>query len=257
VLAPLRVIDYLDRLDLTMADASLDAPGLARLQAAHLRRIPFENLSIHLGERITLDTGAIVAKLVDQRRGGFCFEMNGGFAALLEALGFDVALLEARVYADGRPGIPFDHLCLRVELDRPYLVDVGFGASFALPLLLGTDAVQTDPNGEFRIVATPAAEGWFDLTQNGSPQYRFSSEPHDLVDFASACEYHQISPDSHFTQNSLCTLPTPDGRVTIAGRLLVTRIVGERTERTIEDDAELLALYRSHFGISLERIPAR
>ena len=257
MLAPPRVTDYLTRLDLTMGEASLDAAGLARLQDAHLRRIPFENLSIHLGERISLDDEAIVAKLVDQRRGGFCFEMNGGFAALLEALGFDVTRLEARVYADGRPGIPFDHLCLRVDLDRPYLVDVGFGASFAEPLLLGTDAPQADRNGEFRIVATPAADGWFDLVQNGVAQYRFSLAPHDLADFASACDYHQTSPDSHFTQNSLCTLPTADGRATIAGRLLITRIGGERTERIIDDDAELLALYRSQFGISLDRIPAR
>ena len=128
--------------------------------AAHLRRVPFENLGIHLGEPIVLDEEAIVTKLVDRRRGGFCYEMNGGFAALLDALGFDVTHLEGRVYADGEPGIRFDHLCLQVDLDEgPYLADVGFGASFALPLRLDTEVEQEDPNGTFRIVPTPGVDG--------------------------------------------------------------------------------------------------
>jgi len=257
VLAPRRVVDYLTRLDLTMAEASLDAAGLARLQDAHLRHVPFENLSIHLGERISLEEDDIVTKLVDRCRGGFCYEMNGGFAALLEALGFDVTLLEGRVYKDGQPGIHFDHLCLRVDLDRPYLADVGFGASFALPLRLDTHADQQDPNGTFRIVPTDGEDGWFDLVRDGTAQFRFSLEPHELADFADGCEYHQTSPDSHFTQNSLCSLPTVDGRSTIAGRLLVTRSGAERSERTVDDDAELLALYRDLFGVELDRLPAK
>src|SRR5262245_17714459 len=121
MLAPRRVVDYLARLDLTMGEASCDADGLARLQEAHLRCVPFENLSIHLGEPIQLDDDWIVAKLVDRRRGGFCFEMNGGFAALLDALGFDVSLHEGRVYkGDGTPGIRFDHLVLSVDLGSRY-----------------------------------------------------------------------------------------------------------------------------------------
>jgi N-hydroxyarylamine O-acetyltransferase len=261
MLAPPRVVDYLARLDHTLGEASCDAAGLARLHEAHLRRVPFENLSIHLGEPIQLDEDWIVTKLVDRRRGGFCFEMNGGFAALLEALGFDVTLHEGRVYkADGTPGIHFDHLCLSVDLGPRagrYLVDVGFGASFGLPLRLGPADVQVDPLGQFQIVPTPGEDGWFDLVRDGKAQFRFSLEPHELADFAPGCEYHQTSPDSNFTQNSLCSMPTADGRVTVAGRLLVERRGDERTERTVDDDAELLALYRDRFGITLDRVPPR
>lgn len=257
MLRPGQVAGYLDRLGLTLGEATADAAGLARLQDAYLRRVPFENLSIHLGEPISLDPDAIVAKIVERRRGGFCYEMNGGFAALLDALGFDVTLLEGRVYADGVPGIRFDHLCLRVDLDRPYLADVGFGASFGLPLLLDTDAEQADPNGTFRIVPTDDAPGWFDLVREGTAQYRFTLTPRGLEEFAPGCEYHQTSPDSHFTRNSLCSLPTDDGRVTIAGRLLVERTGAQRSERTVDDDAELLALYRDRFGIALDRLPPR
>lgn len=257
MLAPSLVAAYLDRVGVARADATVDLAGLGRLHAAHLRSIPFENLSIHLGEPIVLDPTAIVTKLTNGR-GGFCYEMNGGFAAVLSALGFSVTLLEGRVYQDGGPGIPFDHLCLRVDLDRPYLADVGFGASFGLPLRLDTDGEQGDPNGAFRIAALDGDDaGWFDLEQGGRAQYRFSLEPHELADFAEGCAFHQTSPDSHFTKNSLCTLPVAGGRVTIAGRLLVTRLDGVRTEREVDDDAELLTLYRQHFGIALDQVPPR
>jgi N-hydroxyarylamine O-acetyltransferase len=257
-LTPSLVVAYLERVGVAASDATADLAGLQRLHAAHLRTIPFENLSVHLGEPIVLDASALLTKLTSRGRGGFCYEMNGGFAAVLSALGFSVTLLEGRVYQDGTPGISFDHLCLRVDLDRPYLADVGFGASFGLPLRLDSDAVQDDPNGPFRIAPLSGVDaGWFDLEQGGRAQYRFSRTPHELADFAGGCTYHQTSPDSPFTKNSLCTLPVGSGRVTIAGRLLVTRIDGVRDEREVTDDAELLALYREHFGIELDRVPPR
>jgi N-hydroxyarylamine O-acetyltransferase len=258
VFDPAVVAAYLERLGLAPADVTVDRVGLTRLQRAHLWRIPFENLSIHLGEPISLDLAVIGDKLTFRRRGGFCYEMNGGFGALLQALGFPTTYLEGRVYgADGSPGIHFDHLCLRVDLDEPYLADVGFGASFVEPLRLETRAVQVDPAGEFQIVPTDGEDGWLDLVMNGRPQFRFSLQPRQLTDFQPGCTYHQTSPDSHFTQNSLCTLPNDDGRTTIAGRLLVERRGDERTEREVVDDAELLALYRERFGITLERLPPK
>jgi N-hydroxyarylamine O-acetyltransferase len=120
---------YLERLG-AGGDVTVHATTLTDLHERHLRAIPFENLSIHLGEPIVLDVDALVDKLTVRRRGGFCYELNGAFAALLATLGFDVALFEARVVM-GREGMPFDHLCLRVRVDgAEYLTDVGFGASF-------------------------------------------------------------------------------------------------------------------------------
>jgi N-hydroxyarylamine O-acetyltransferase len=243
------------------APARLDADALGDLHEQFAAAVPFENLDIHLGRPIVLDLDRIVAKFVDERRGGFCFEMNTVFGALIASFGVPVDLLEGRVYGSGDPSVRFDHLCLRVMLTEPYLADVGFGACFRRPLRLADGRNQTDANGIYRIDDraddTTAGDAWFDLVENGKPVYRFSSTARSLAEFEPGCRYHQSSPDSHFTANSLCTRPTPTGRVTISGRLLIERVDGVRTERLIEDDAELLALYADRFGVVLERLPAR
>lgn len=113
---------------------------LRELHLRHLRTVPFENLSIHLGEEIVLEEKRLLDKVVGERRGGFCFELNGLFGALLAALGFDVTLLAARVYGDEeRLGIPYDHLALRVRTvdGGDWLADVGFGTHCHYPLEFG------------------------------------------------------------------------------------------------------------------------
>ncbi|MGH9210440.1 MAG: arylamine N-acetyltransferase family protein [Acidimicrobiales bacterium] len=242
---------YVSRLGFA-APPPVDAAGLRALHVAHLRRLPFENLDIHLGVLISLDVADIVDKLTRRRRGGFCYELNGGFAALLRALGFDVTLLEARVYSgDGEVGIRCDHLCLRVDLDRPYLADVGFGACFAEPLQLIPGLEQDDPNGTFEIVE--AGGGHLDVVNGGSAQYRFDLAPRRLDEFAAGCEYHQRSPASHFTQNTVCSLPTATGRVTVRGLTLLETDGGERREQALLDAAELGAVYRERFGVDLDQ----
>jgi N-hydroxyarylamine O-acetyltransferase len=246
-----RIRAYLERLGFE----ALPPPtieGLRGLHAAHLERVPFENLSIHLGEEIVLEPEALVAKIVDRRRGGFCYELNGAFATLLRALGFDVTLLAARVHDDEGLGPPFDHMCLRVDLEQPWLADVGFGDNFRLPLRLDSRDEQVDGAGTFRIVATGEAE--LDLLRDGAPLYRFDLTPRRLPDFAATCRYHQTSPRSHFTRSTVCSLATPEGRVTVRGRTLIVTSDGRRDERTLTD-RELLEAYRRRFGIELERLP--
>ena len=253
VLDTRRTAAYLARLGVTRDQVTTDLPDLTLLHERHLRTIPFENLSIHLGEPIVLDVDALVDKLTLRRRGGFCYELNGAFAALLTTLGFDVAMYEARVGPDGG-GMRFDHLCLRVRIDgKDHLADVGFGASFMRPLDLGTGAPQTDPAGTYQIV--PTDDGEFDMVEDGTPQFRFAPVARVLADFAAGCRYHQTSPDSHFTQRTVCSLATATGRVTISGRTLITTVDGSRTERAISSDDELLDLYDRHFGIALDGVP--
>src|SRR5580692_3744465 len=130
-----------------------NAETLRALHRAHLVAVPFENLDIHLGRKITVDEAAILNKVVGLRRGGFCYELNGAFAALLRALGFSVTLLSARVSRDdGSASAEFDHLTLRVDLEESWLADVGFGDSFLEPLRLKPDIEQEQPGGRFRIV---------------------------------------------------------------------------------------------------------
>ncbi len=239
-----------------------DAAELARLQEAHLDAVPFENLSIHLGEPVVLEPDALLEKIVGRRRGGFCYELNGAFAALLSALGYRVELLAARVFNGAEPGPPFDHLALRVEVDgAARLVDVGFGRFARRPLLLDERGPQQDPAGGFTV--TPVGDtGDLDVVLDGEPQYRLESRPHPLADFVPTCWWQTTSPDSHFTRATTCSRPTPEGgRTTLTStraaggtRLLRTAPDGTRTEELLDADAALAA-YRTHFGIVLDHLP--
>ncbi|MGW7360533.1 arylamine N-acetyltransferase family protein [Streptomyces sp. NPDC054802] len=234
-----------------------DADALRDLQLRHLLSVPFENLSVHLGEPLVLADGPLLEKIVGARRGGFCYELNGAFAALLRGLGFGVTLLQARVFGDGgRLGIPYDHLALRVEAEDgtgPWLADVGFGDHSHHPLLLDERGDQPDPAGTFRLVE--AGDGDLDLLRDGKRQFRLDTRPRELADFEAGTWYHRTSPASHFTKSLVCSLLTADGRITLSGRKLVTTVGGERQERPLETDEEVLAAYRKHFGLELDRVP--
>jgi N-hydroxyarylamine O-acetyltransferase len=227
---------------------------LRDLHLRHLRTVPFENLSIHLGEPIVLTEEALAAKIIDRRRGGFCYELNGLFAGLLRALGFDVTLLSAKVFTpDGALTHPFDHALLRVDLDERYLVDVGFGAHSTYPLRRDWPEPQADPGGEFLVVDAP--HGDIDVLMAGRPQYRAEARARELTDFGPTCWWQQTSPDSHFTRSLTCSRLTPDGRVTLSGDRLITTVAGERTETVLDGDDAVRAAYRTHFGFELDRLP--
>ncbi|MGV9271268.1 arylamine N-acetyltransferase family protein [Kitasatospora sp. NPDC003701] len=244
---------YLARIGVPRPDRPSPA-ALAELHRAHLGAVPFENLSIGLGEPVLLDTGALFEKLVTRRRGGFCYELNGLFAELLRALGHRVELFGARVFDGDRTGPPFDHLALRVDLDEPWLADVGFGRFSHLPLRLDARGPQPDPGGEFTLV--PHGGDELDVLMDGRPQYRLGLRPYRLADFVPTCWWQTTSPDSHFTHSSTCSRLTADGgRITLGGaRLIRTGPDGARTEDLL-DEADALAAYRELFGITLDRLP--
>lgn len=246
-----RVTEYLKRID-AEPPAGTDAGALRELHVRHLLAVPFENLAIHLGEDIVLDEEAVVAKVVDRRRGGFCYELNGAFAALLTALGHDVTLLAARSLGEHGLGVPYDHLALRVG---PWLADVGFGSHSHYPLRLDERADQADPAGTFLIAPAPGDDGDLDVLKDGVPQYRLETRPRTLADFTTGCWWHRTSPESHFTQSLVCSMLTGTGRVTLSGSTLIHTVDGQRSERELEGDAEVLSAYREHFGIELDRVP--
>ncbi|MEU1876314.1 arylamine N-acetyltransferase [Streptosporangium sp. NPDC020072] len=230
-----------------------DAEALGELHLRHLRTVPFENLSIHLGEPVTLSEQALIDKIVGRRRGGFCYELNGAFAVLLRSLGYRVTMLAARVFSGGSLGPPFDHMALRVDTPEPWLVDVGFGRFVNRPLRLDLRTDQADQGGVFRLVE--AEEGDIDVLQNGVPQYRLERRPRVLADYEATCWWQQTSPKSHFTRSLVCSLLTEDGRLTLNDRQLVRTVGDEREETTLTTDAEILAAYRDHFGIRLDAPP--
>jgi len=247
------------------------AQTLRALQVAHLRSVPFENLSIHAGEPIVLNDEALFKKIVEKSRGGFCYEVNGLFGALLRALGFDVSMLAAGVARDSRSdgktplivsdltendfGPIFDHMTLMVTLTERWLADVGFGDSFLEPLLLDARGEQFQGDRVFKIV-----EMRDDLVllrrnpgEEWTAQYRFNLEPHEYVDYEDMCRYHQTSPESHFTRAPLCSLPTENGRITLSDRNLITTSdsLPTRNEQTLSEK-QYEEVLKETFGIVMK-----
>jgi N-hydroxyarylamine O-acetyltransferase len=228
---------------------------LPTLMARHLEAVPFENLSVHLREPITTEPAALLEKIVDRRRGGFCYELNGAFALLLDALGYDVTRWSARVArGDGTFGPPGDHMALVVpDGDRRLLVDVGFGRFAQGPLDLDRRDDQADRFGAFALRDAP--DGELDAVHDGAVVYRLDPRARLRDDFAPPCWWHATSPTSPFTASLICSRVTPTGRLTLAGDGLITSgDDGSRTERTLTVD-EQLAAYRDDFGFVLDRVP--
>lgn len=231
------------------------AATLKALHYQHMATVPFENLDIFLGKPIVLDPAAFYKKIVEQQRGGFCYELNGLFAKLLEALGFQVTLLSARVaIPEGGYGADFGHLALLVELgDYSWLVDVGFGDSFREPIGFGPISEQV--RNAYRLVAEEAGY-WILLQRPKSEQreralYLFTLEPKKLEDFKNLCQYQQTSPDSIFTKGRLCTKAIPEGRITLMDKELVITTETGKQSYPVSSEAKFSSLLKENFGIVL------
>jgi N-hydroxyarylamine O-acetyltransferase len=243
----LKRIDYRGSLELT-------AEVLNGLHYAHLLSVPFENLDIHLGQLILLNEGQLFEKIVTQRRGGFCYELNGLFAGLLRELGFNVDLLSARVCENGEYGPEYDHLVLRVRLKDDWLVDVGFGDSFNKPLRLFEPREQVRSGVSYRVERQ--SPDWELLRKDELGlwrcSYRFSLHPRQLSDFSDMCHYHQTSPESGFTRKRLCTRATLTGRITLRDKRLIITANDQRREKNLVDEDEYLSTLDKCFGIRLD-----
>jgi len=215
--------------------------------------VPFENLDILVGRTIVLDEGKIFEKIVRQRRGGFCYELNGLFAALLHKLHFQVILLSARVHDGGNPGPPFDHMTLLVQLEERWLVDVGFGDSFINPLRLDDPGEQNQRGVGYRIERE--GEIWKMMERRPDAEwtviYQFDLQPHQLEDFSDMCRWHQNSPESHFTQKRICSLATPDGRLTLSEMKLIVTENGKRRDQILSNEGDYAKALKTHFGIEI------
>ena len=231
------------------------ADTLKALHYQHMLTVPFENLDISLGKTITLDQAIFYHKIVEQKRGGFCYELNGLFAQLLQKLGFQVTILSGRVAIPaGGYGADFGHLALLVEMeDYSWLVDVGFGDSFREPI--GFGPVSEQIRNTYRLVAEEA--GYWILLQRPKAEqqerslYLFTLEPRKLEDFRNLCLYQQTSPDSIFTKGRLCTKATPEGRITLTEKLLIITTVTEKQEYPVNSEEHYQSLLKEHFRIIL------
>jgi N-hydroxyarylamine O-acetyltransferase len=243
--------DYRARIGYT-GELTPTVDTLRALHLAHATHIPFENLDVLLRRPILLDIESLWAKLVTGRRGGYCFEQNGLFAAVLEEVGFRVLRLGARVRM-GAVGIrPRSHMVLLVEAggDR-WLADVGFGADGLIhPVALHPDAEAVQFAWKYRVVTEGAnyvlqswyPQGWLDL-------YAFDLEEQHPVDYEVANHFTSTYPRSPFVTTLRVQFPGPQVRTMLVNRILTERTPEGATETGVGDDGAILDVLAKRFGL--------
>jgi N-hydroxyarylamine O-acetyltransferase len=252
-----------DRLDIDAYRARIRYGGplvpttdvLFALHRAHALTIPFENLDIILGRGISLDLDAIQDKLLRHRRGGYCFEHNLLFAALLERAGFTVRRHLGRVLsADPNRHQPRTHMTINVDVDgRTWHADVGFGTALSEPIPL-VDGATVDQGG-WRHGITRRKDGAWALRSLGpegwSDRYAYTQERQYLVDYIAASHYTSTYPGSHFTQKPVAVRLAPEARYRLNGLELSTATPDGNDERRDVMPSEIGPILRDAFGIDL------
>jgi N-hydroxyarylamine O-acetyltransferase len=246
---------YLDRIDYHgKTEANPDV--LKRIHEQHVLRVPFENLDIHYGKAIVLEETRIYAKVVENHRGGFCYELNLLFHWLLTQLGFTSKIIAARIInSEGQLGPAFDHMCLLVELPQIWLVDVGFGDLFRRPVLVEANEIQTDGRNYFKVESYAPEEYLLLMSSDKirfSRKYTFTTQARSASDFAVQCEDKQTNPDSHFVKNRICTRPTPEGRITVYNQKLIHKIGEQTYESIIGEEPEFSEVLKEWFDIVIK-----
>lgn len=226
---------------------------LAGIHRAHLLSIPYENLDIHLGRTLTLDLPQIFDKIVTRRRGGWCYEMNGLFAWVLREIGFAVTMLASDVrpdfVGDGATG---DHLILRVDLERPYLADVGFGNGLfePIPLEVG-DYTQRGLN----YALLRDGDRWYFRNQpHGGAGFVFTLMPRTYDYFTKRCGELQTLPESGFVQTTVCQRFTPESVVTLRGAVLRTTTPQGDSDETVDNSTSYEQVLNRTFDLHFSEV---
>jgi N-hydroxyarylamine O-acetyltransferase len=249
--------EYLSRIGISGSQVAPDESNLRVLQRQHLLAVPFENLDIHWKRRITIDTAKFYNKIVVERRGGFCYELNGLFNELLRAIGYQTRLVSARVFNGTDFGPEFDHAAIIVTIgELEYIADVGFGDFTAEPLRFVADIEQQDREGVFVIRRAEVKDSFYveKTTNDGwTPQYGFTSFRRDLSEFAEMCDFQQYSPDSHFTKGKVCSLMTAVGRKTLTDSKFIVTRSSAKEETAIGSEQEFDQILQAEFGMAREK----
>ena len=233
--------------------------GVEQLMRAHLTTVPFENLDVFLQRGVATERSWSLTKVLNRNRGGWCFELNGAFASLLQALGFEVRLLGAAVLLGG-PNRIVDHLTLDVTVEgRPYLVDVGFGDGFAAPLPLNSGDERRLDGRTAMFGFMGSAEGTtlvrYDDADMPEPQYRFRRVALTLTDFEPASDRLYHNRDGKFRQSPVATRLLDGGpdRVTLTSDRLRLAENGQTTDMAIDPGGQAWYDHLSRwFGIELD-----
>lgn len=215
--------------------------------------IPFETIDVYVGHPITLNIGEIYKKVIDNKRGGYCYELNLLFHNLLTQVGFESNLISASIFNNGQFGPDCDHMAIIVKQNKLWLIDVGYGDLFIEPLLLEPHLPQKDylktycfnvnEYGEFILSESLDDETGFKV------KYKFENKPRAVEDFEEQNTWKQSSKESHFVKNKICTIPTKNGRKTIFNNKFKLKIDDKVLEIDIESEKQLREILEKEFFI--------
>lgn len=245
---------YLNRIGFS-GEISPRLDALRDLHECHVRKVPFENLDVQNKVLIQLNENHLIEKVVTQKRGGFCYELNYLFGKLLTQLGFQVKMVSARVYDDEAPGPEFDHLALIVQTeDKRWLADVGFGDLFVTPIALDSEQVQFDGRNYFKLQKKDPETYLLSMSTDGKgfeKKYSFTLLGRVISDFQEQCDFKQFSPESYFVKNRVVTVPSSHGRKTIFNEKFISKDAAGRKDMTIEGTHHLHQILQNEFDIFL------
>jgi len=232
---------------------------LTRLMRAHMARIPFENLDVLLGRGVRVDLDSVYAKLVESRRGGYCFEHSTLFRAALEAAGFRAVSHSARVILmTPRQAAPRTHMFLSVSIDgTTYVLDPGFGGHGPLVPLPLVEHHEVRDGPDVHRLTRRDGEWLLEAKIGGAmtPLWMSTLEPESPIDFAMGNHFTATWPDSPFVQRLMLRALTPDGRrVSVMNRDVTVARDGVFEKSQLQDRTALRTLLAEEFGIDLPEV---
>lgn len=253
-----RLARYLARIGFT-GHPRADFATLEAIIPLHLAAIPFEALDVTLGNPPGLDPAAHFNKLVERSRGGWCYEQNGLLGEMLRSIGFDVTRISSAVMRKKRSDSKLEsHLALRVELDRSYLVDVGFGGTLSRPLPIEEGEWQ---DGPYRIALAKLPDGFWRFSEwlgQGDPfSYDFLTEQADEEALARTSAWLGSDPTSNFVGNLVAQRRIGNTHLVLRGKVLSEVGLSGTARRELVDANDLVATLRDRFGLDLPEIATR
>jgi len=242
---------YLERIHFN-EEVSIDIVCLRTLHRHHVMRIPFEVLDIHFNKEIKLNLQTLYFKIIQNQRGGYCYELNYLFYNLLVELGFHCSLISCSIYNEEVFGPDFDHMAILVDLEEKWLIDVGYGDLFIEPLKINYAPIQKDVYKNYKIkhlqndsyLLTESQEH----TDSFINKYRFNLRDCNIQEFHNQNHFKQFNQESHFIKNLICTLPIKNGRKTILNNTFKIKIDGITETISIQNKEHLFEILFYEFG---------
>lgn len=244
---------YLERIGMQLREPTREY--LDELIYAHQCTVPFDDLDVHDKHQVpSLGVADLFEKIVVRKRGGYCFELNGLFGALLRALGYEVVPCMARVIFRPNPHPLITHRANIVEIEgRRYLADVGFGGPMpTFAPLIENGATRTEHGHTFTL--HECDDYWWEVGYTGSKEVeqrvlRFCTMPVEEHDFVPLSFYQAQYEQSAFRLHRMVNIKTADGAYDIRDTTFTVFSGGQKTAVELQGDEELDHVLAEKFGI--------